>query len=195
MQCYVSGSFFYSVGIKPAMKPTSTKLTSFSRHKFKPAGIVHFPCKIQGNNFDIDFYVVDSSVPSVHGDSTCREIGLIQRLYNIHTNELPKQKDLPQDTDSSCTDLLEGPVCIPDMFAIKVDPSVKLVIHQPRKVPISMKEKVKTELLRMQSEGVIMKQTEPMDGVKSMVVVSKPSRKVRICIDPRDLNKAVLREH
>ena len=28
-----------------------------------------------------------------------------------------------------------------------------------------------------------------------MVVVPKPNGKVRICIDPRDLNKSVLREH
>ena len=58
-----------------------------------------------------------------------------------------------------------------------------------------MKEKVKTELLRLKSEGVIKKQTEPTDWVNSMVVVPKPNGKVRICIDPRDLNKAVLREH
>ena len=187
---------FRSLGIKTALKPTSTKLTSFSGHKLKPTGIVQLPCKIQGNNFDIDFYIVDSSVPSVLGSSTCRDIGLIQRLYNIHANEMPQQKkDLPQDIESSYKDLFEGLGCMPDTYSIKVDPSVKPVIHPPRKVPISMKEKVKSELLRMESEGVITKQTEPTDWVNSMVVVPKPNGKVRICIDPRDLNKAVLREH
>ena len=122
-------------------------------------------------------------MPSVLGGSTCRETGLIQRLYNIQTNELPKQKkDLPQDIESSYKDLFEGLGYMPDTYAIKVDPSVKPVIHPPRKVPISMKENVKTELLRMESEGVIKKQTEPTDWVNSMVVVP-------------DLNKAVLREH
>ena len=42
---------------------------------------------------------------------------------------------------------------------------------------------------------MIKKQTKPADWVNSMVVVPKPNGKVRICIDPRDLNKAVLREH
>ena len=100
-----------------------------------------------------------------------------------------------QDIDSSYKDLFEGLGCMPDTYSIKVDPSVKPVIHPPRKVPISMKEKVKTELLRMESEGVIKKQTEPTDWVNSMVVVPKPNGKVRICIDLRDLNKVVLREH
>ena len=106
-----------------------------------------------------------------------------------------RKKDLPQDIELSYKDLFEGLGCMPDTYAIKVDPSVKPVIHPPRKVPISMKEKVKTELLRMESEGVIKKQSEPTDWVNSMVVVPKPNGKVRICIDPRDLNKAVLREH
>ena len=39
------------------------------------------------------------------------------------------------------------------------------------------------------------KQTEPTDSVNSMVVVPKSNGKVRICIDPRDPNTAVLREH
>ena len=58
-----------------------------------------------------------------------------------------------------------------------------------------MKEKVKTELKRMESEGVIKKQTGPTDWVNSLVVVPKPNGKVRICIDPRDLNKSVLRDY
>ena len=44
---------------------------------------------------------------------------------------------------------------------------MKPVIHPPRKVSISMKENVKTELLRMESEGVIKKQTEPTDCFNS----------------------------
>ncbi|MCG8047630.1 MAG: RNase H-like domain-containing protein [Candidatus Thiodiazotropha endolucinida] len=191
----MSQDTFHSIGIKTPLKQTSTKLTSFSGHKLRPAGVVQLPCEIQGNDCNIDFYIVDSSVPSVLGGSTCREIGLIQRLYNIHANELPKQKDLPQDIENSYKDLFEGLGCMPDTYSIKVDPSVKPVIHPPRKIPISMKEKVKSELKRMEAEGVIKKQTQPTDWVNSMVVVPKSNGKVRICIDPRDLNKAVLREH
>ena len=129
----MSQNTFYSVGIKTALKPTSTKLTSFSGHKLKPAGILQLPCKIQGINFDIDFYVVDSSVPSALGGSTCREIGLIQGLYNIYTNELLKQKDLPQDIDSFYKDIFESLGCMPDTYSIKVGLSVKPFIHPPNK--------------------------------------------------------------
>ena len=47
----------------------------------------------------------------------------------------------------------------------------------------------------MESKGIIKKVNEPTAWVNSMVVNEKRSGKLRICIDPRDLNKALLREH
>ena len=41
---------------------------------------------------------------------------------------------------------------------------------------------------------MVVKQKEPTDWVNSMVAVVKPN-KLRICIDPRDLNEAIRREH
>ena len=47
----------------------------------------------------------------------------------------------------------------------------------------------------MESKGIIKPVNEPRSWVNSMVVNEKRSGKLRICIDPRDLNKALLREH
>ncbi len=46
----------------------------------------------------------------------------------------------------------------------------------------------------MEKDGVMKKQEEPTDWVNSMVIVETP-KKLRICLDPRDLNKAIKREH
>ena len=43
--------------------------------------------------------------------------------------------------------------------------------------------------------NVIERVHEPTDWVNSVVIVTKPNGKLRICIDPRDLNKAIKREH
>ena len=119
----MSQTVFQSFGLTTVMKITGTKLTSFSGHKLKPVGIVQLPCKIQGNIFNIDFYIVNSSVPSVLGASTCRDIGLIQRLYRIYSNETPKkQKDLSQDIQENYTDCFEGLDCMPDTYSITRGP-------------------------------------------------------------------------
>ena len=46
----------------------------------------------------------------------------------------------------------------------------------------------------MEDSGHITKVTEPTDWVSSMVTVVK-GQSLRICIDPRDLNQAIRREH
>ena len=53
---------------------------------------------------------------------------------------------------------------------------------------------MKEELERMERLDVIERIQEPTDWVNSMVNVVKPNGKLRICIDPRDLNKAITRE-
>lgn len=58
-----------------------------------------------------------------------------------------------------------------------------------------MKERLKTELTRMEKENIIAKVDYPTDWVNSMVVKEKPNGRLRICLDPSDLNKAVKREH
>lgn len=46
----------------------------------------------------------------------------------------------------------------------------------------------------MEKMNVIQKINEPMDWVSSLVIVQKKNDALRICLDPRDLNKVVKRE-
>ena len=62
------------------------------------------------------------------------------------------------------------------------------VLHFPRKIPVSQREKVVEELKRMEKLRVIVCQEEPTEWVNSLAVVQKPNGSVRLCIDPRDLN-------
>ncbi|XP_028411133.1 uncharacterized protein K02A2.6-like [Dendronephthya gigantea] len=93
-------------------------------------------------------------------------------------------------------DLFSGLGCIQSVgkHHIEVDPNIKPVIHPPRKVPAALRHRILKELERMVDLGVIEKQSEPTSWVNSMVTVVKPN-KLRICIDPRDLNRAIRREH
>ena len=47
----------------------------------------------------------------------------------------------------------------------------------------------------METLGVITRVHEPTEWVNSMVTVLKKNGQLRICIDPRDLNNAIRREH
>jgi len=56
---------------------------------------------------------------------------------------------------------------------------------------------IKEELDDMESRGIITKinEGEPTAWVNSLVYCRKPSGKLKICLDPKDLNKAISREH
>ena len=57
-----------------------------------------------------------------------------------------------------------------------------------------MRKEVQMELNRMVSLGVISQIDEPSPWCAGMVVVPKPSGKVRICVDMKPLNENVMRE-
>ena len=80
-------------------------------------------------------------------------------------------------------------------YSIQLKPEVQPVVHAARKMPVALREKVKAELDRMEKLNIITKVDEPTNWVNSLVVVPKPNGTVRICLDPRDLNKAINREH
>ena len=67
-------------------------------------------------------------------------------------------------------------------------------IYTPRRVPLPLRQKVKDELARMESLGVISKVDIPTPWCAGMVVVPKKDKTVRICVDLKPLNTNVLRE-
>ena len=74
---------------------------------------------------------------------------------------------------------------------VTIDPDATPVVHPPRPVPIAQKDYLKAELERLESEGILKVVTDwqETDWLR------KPTGKLRICIDPKDLNKATRRSH
>ena len=93
----------------------------------------------------------------------------------------------------------------PDLFERlgRIDPphTMKLAedyaptIEAPRKIPETIRIRLKEELERMEAEGIVEKVDEPTDWVSNLVIVEKPDESLRLCLDPRNLNKNLKREH
>ena len=76
-----------------------------------------------------------------------------------------------------------------------MDPTVKPATHARRKVPIESKEAIDKELDYLIEEEIITEQVEPTPWVSSVTFPRKPNGEVRVCLDPSNLNKAIIREH
>ena len=58
-------------------------------------------------------------------------------------------------------DLFSGIGCFNGEFHLTLDPSVPPVIHPPRRVPKALCEPLKKELDSLESQGIIVKVSEP----------------------------------
>ena len=77
-------------------------------------------------------------------------------------------------------------------YRIQVDDSHQ---HAPRRVPVAIRDQLKDTLTQLTKQEIIQPVTEPTAWINSMVVVPKKNGSLRICLDPKDLNRAIQRHH
>ena len=90
--------------------------------------------------------------------------------------------------------VFEGIGCLKGKYHIKKYLTIKTVIYRSRRVTATLKDSRKKELERMVREGNVTPISDLTDLVSSMLTVVKPN-KLNICIDPKDLNRAIKRSH
>ena len=117
----------------------------------------------------------------------------------IHENHVGQSTHEIQDTRKQILKQYEkcfGDLgTLPGEHHITLDKNVPPVIHAVRKIPYAILPNLKNELERMSKMGVIVPVNGPSKWVSSLVVTEKPNKNISVCLDPRDLNKAILREH
>ena len=96
-------------------------------------------------------------------------------------------------TEYHKTDVFPGLGCLSRPYHMEVDRMADAVVHPPRKVPL--RNQVADTLEDMVKQGVLEKVDGPSEWVNSMAVVQKKDGSLRICIHPKDINKALKREH
>ena len=78
-------------------------------------------------------------------------------------------------------------------YHIKLKDSYQPVQHPPRSVPLGMQSAYKAELDRLVNKGIITEEHEHTQWINSIVPVMKEDGSLRLCLDPKDLNKAIER--
>ena len=125
----------------------------------------------------------------------------VQHLHNGRTsvNRLPLTK---QDILSHYSGCFEGIGHFPgELYKFHLKPEHKPARHASRKVPIHLKDAFKEEIKSLVKLGILEEVKEHPGWVNSYLIVEKDSgnhhasnhmikRKLRICLDPRDLNEA-----
>ena len=80
-------------------------------------------------------------------------------------------------------------------YHIRLEAGVTPVQHAPRRVPVPLREVLQKSLDDLTKQDIIAPVQQPTPCVSSMVIVPKKNGTLHICLDPQDLNRAILREH
>ena len=111
-----------------------------------------------------------------------------------------------QDNLSQYSGCFEGIGHFPgDLYKFHLKPDHKPARHAPRKVPVHLETAFKEEIESLVKQGRLEKVKEHTDWINFYVIVEKDTgnhhspnhtvkKKLRICLDPRDLNEALEKE-
>ncbi|XP_061876955.1 uncharacterized protein K02A2.6-like [Entelurus aequoreus] len=175
---------------KPQIKRKESGLKDYNGQPIKCLGTCRLSVTVKGKVHHLCFFVVNEGRESLLGDRACEELALVKRVYSI----IPKN-DSMETIVQNFSDVFKGFGVLPFTYKIQLKEDAQPVVHAARRVPAPLKDSLKKELDRMIMLGVIKKVNEPTDWVNSMVITKKKNGELRICMDPKDLNESIKREH
>ena len=80
-------------------------------------------------------------------------------------------------------------------YIIRVDLAIPPVQHAQRKVSVEAREEMEKALQKMVDNGIIAPVTEPTEWVSPLTYPRKCDGTICPCLDPYNLNKAIIHEH
>ena len=80
-------------------------------------------------------------------------------------------------------------------YHIQLEDHAVPVQHSPRRVPAALREQLKATLDDLVKQQIFALVTKPTPRINSMVVVPKKNGTLRICLNPKDLNRYIQREN
>eukprot|EP00057_Strongylocentrotus_purpuratus_P014994 XP_011669468.1 PREDICTED: uncharacterized protein LOC105440709 [Strongylocentrotus purpuratus] len=175
---------------------SSARLFAYNETPVMHFGSVRLPCRFNNSTWlYATFYIVESRGPAIIGCDT----GLKLKLLTLHTriNEIKHSAQISSTDDlvRQYPDQFDKIGNFPGEYRIVLDPDVQPVVHAPRRCPIHLRDELKREFDDMEGNGVITKVIEPSAWVSSIAVSRKSNGKLRVCLDPKDLNRAIRRCH
>ena len=186
-----------------------TSLVAYGGSKVKVIGGVPLRVWKNGSSLLPDCRLVDNDdIRPILGSNACIGMGILVYQVNHHLNK-PETGNAPvyamqtSDTVLSKDELLakfpkvfkEGVGNLDSEYKIRFDFTVQPVRHVPRQIAVALRPKLKETLDHLVAQEVIAPVTEPTESISSIVVTPKKNGQLHVCLNPKDLNRAILREN
>ena len=141
----------------------------------------------EGKSTTAELLIVPGSSPSILSRSTAETLGVL----TINVNHI-REDDILNEFPRLCRGIgkLQNV-----QVKLHVDPSVPPIARKHSRIPFHLRGKVEKELRQLEEEDVIEKVEGPTEWMSRIVAVPKPHNpdQIRICVDMREANKAIIR--
>ena len=146
-----------------------------------------------GKEYTLDFIVLKENFTPLLGMRASQQMNLV----NVCTQNFDRIAQLvSSNVEDKYPDVFEDSLgTLPGIQLLEVDPNIIPVVMANRRIPISVRPELKTELEKLVDKGVITPVNEPTPWVSQIVITKKKQGGLLICIDPPELNKVLKREH
>ncbi|XP_048581151.1 uncharacterized protein K02A2.6-like isoform X2 [Nematostella vectensis] len=179
------------------IEQTALKLRAFGGNPLKTVGKCYIDTIVQGQESPIavEYYIVEHNVRPILGVETCLTLGLITfsggaRAQGLSIDALEQPRNLLDQFE----DVFTGLGCVEGEYDICLKEGARPTIQHQRNVPLRLIEQLKTTINDLEQREVIKKVNEPVEWVSNLVIVEKKDKSLRLCLDPPDLNEAIVRE-
>lgn len=182
-------------GNPKSLTPSQKVLTGYGGHRIRQFGTCQIKCSYNNIKHTATFYVTEDDGSAILGLPSAQKMDLITINCELKTDDT-QIKD-KKDLITKYPETFDGIGQFEGLYHITIDKSIPPVVHAQRKVPLTLKDKIKDELEDMENQSIIqkIKEGEPTAWVNSLIYREKANGRLRLCLDPKDLNRAIQREH
>ena len=176
--------------IRCTSRKSNKKLYAYGSEKpLRVLGSFTALASIGDSETQAEFIVIDGTGEPLLGRGTASELGVLKIGANVMSvNEGVAVMDKYKE-------VFEGVGKLKDyQLKLHIDPNVTPVAQQVRRIPYSLKDKVKEKIDELVELDIIEPVEGPTPWVSPVVVVPKADGEIRLCVDMRRANEAIIRE-
>ncbi|XP_033115251.1 uncharacterized protein LOC117115521 [Anneissia japonica] len=155
-----------------------------------------FTTNMSVENSDIveaEVMVIKGKGPSLLGRKTATLLGVLKIGLNASINVIQEKANINQEVFHKYKSCFEGIGKLKDfLLEIPIDETVSPVAKSLIRIPFNLREKLENKLDELEKLDVIEKTDGPTPWVSPVVVVPKGDNDIRLCIDMRRANEAII---
>lgn len=171
----------------PKWSETNIVLEAFGgTHLFPVGKTVLKAYNNSGKMYDTEFIIIKENVKPILGLSSLRDLEILRNINSIKNKDIIIKK---------YGELFQGVGQFETPLELHTQPGAVPVVRPPRRVPHALRERLAAKLKTLEDQQIIEKVEQPDSFVSNLVIIEKVDKSLRLCLDPKELNKVLIRNY